>query len=67
MILGTYSLGNATRYEDFTELPSGFSVENFVDSSQVFNSFGTSPSTTASCQKGLELNAFEPLNVVYTH
>jgi hypothetical protein len=49
---GTYSLGNATRYEEFTELPSGFSVENFVDDSQqFFTTFGSTSSAT-TCPKG---------------
>jgi hypothetical protein len=51
-ILGTYSLGSATRYEDFTQLPSGFNVENFADDSQqIFSNFGSNPSPT-SCPKG---------------
>ncbi|KAH7723582.1 Protein Y73F8A.5 [Aphelenchoides avenae] len=28
---GTYSLGDGVRYEEFTQFPPGFSVENYVD------------------------------------
>lgn len=53
-VLGTYSLGSATRYEDFTSLPSGFNVENFADDSQqIFSTFGSTFSP-ASCPKGLD-------------
>lgn len=29
--LGTYSLGDGIRYEEFAQFPPGFSVENYVD------------------------------------
>lgn len=29
--LGTYSLGGGVRYEQLTQMPAGFSVENFAD------------------------------------
>uniref|UniRef100_A0A914CE22 Tyrosine-protein kinase ephrin type A/B receptor-like domain-containing protein n=1 Tax=Acrobeloides nanus TaxID=290746 RepID=A0A914CE22_9BILA len=49
---GTYSLGNGVRYEDFTTLPSVFSIENFEDDvDQVLGQMNDNSNPFAGCSK----------------
>ncbi|CAD5226641.1 unnamed protein product [Bursaphelenchus xylophilus] len=47
---GSYSLGDGVRYDGFSGLPEGFSIENFVDDSAQL--FGTSQSYTCPKSSG---------------